>query len=657
MDDMPIIQMIGGWGVLLLGLWTAIQRSKTLLPKADRINHIVLGFALALSFFGLCTLGLTAFHGLSYISLFGAFSIGIALTLFSCRKDKPRRWLAEVFAVLGILLGMGMFTLNSAENLWGRWDPGIYNNRAFALMHEGSFSLPDQSLAVLGEEWMNYYEPYRSSHKYVGVSRHPDAPEILTPSFFPLFPTMAAGLGLLLGPTAIFFVPGLFIGFSALFIFGFMREWMGLKVALASLLAFVLNPVVLYFSSFPTGEVASLGFLLATLFLWRCTKGGHAGVLAVSVLLLSLSSVSGLLLALMLSLLIVITLCPRSSWKFVLMVLPLLLLGQWAQHSLWSPRYAEQLSRYLPHVFSLLPVLVLIGILSLPLVYGLRRWHETTRTRIWNPWVLVLLLALALVWEGLGMKELTSWTRLSGMFSNWGCVALCVGAGLWISRKGAPAFYLLGITLAYTLLFLWSPMMSDNFPWAYKRFLALTVPLACCALGVLGAEALSAQKASRGLLLVLYVVSLALPLVHGRQWAFAREWQGSYDLLCQVDRAFPEEAILFAPTQYAEPMEFTFGRNVLPIYRFAEEGSLPEHILKTAGELKAHGHEVYFLWPRRLRALAPPEIQQAGKFRPAIAPYKLMQAPVPYRNLDRRKKLVVDLRLDEYLGVQKKRLE
>ena len=625
-------------------------------------DRIALGFALCAAVFSLLCLLLTAFGVLTFLALFfslGMLSVG---TLVICYKKGIGLTASEWCLTAGLLLCLAPLIFTSAsEYYWGRWDPGIYNGRAFAMMDSGGMYFHDKSTDVLGAEWPSYYEQFKPSHKYVGVARGWDHPEKLIPSFYPMLPGVMAGLGLLAGKAFVFHVPGLLIGLSCLLLLSFMRLIAGWHTAVAATAAFGLSPVVLWFAGFPTGEVLSLFYLLCFLLLWSMARRGPtailAGLLLLSILLLSLSSVVGLALACICLVMKAMCLSLKNNLRYMPAGVVLLLLGQWMQHGVWSPTYAQQMGSYIPHLMSFLPVATVAGLMFLGLMRSLRFWTSSQKPLRIHASVLGLLLVIAGCAEFMGFKGMLPWGRIAGMFSPWGAVAITVGAGLWLLRCGRDALLLLLLATGFTGLFIASPMMSDNFPWAYKRFLPFTVPIACCALGFLVGEAFKVRGYCRYLLLLLFGLSIALPLYHGRHWAFIREWQGAYALLEQVDAALPEDAVIMAPVPYAEPLEFILGHTVLPIYSFEAGGELPLAVLSTAEQLKQDGKRMYFFWPRRLRALNPPLIKQVGKFRPEEAPSKWLQAKVPTRGLDRKKTLVVDLRLDEYLGAQKKRLE
>jgi hypothetical protein len=198
------------------------------------------------------------------------------------------------------------------------------------------------------------------------------------------------------------------------------------------------------------------------------------------------------------------------------------------------------------------------------------------------------------------------------MLSKTGVLLAVSGAWLLLRRQPGPAGLILLVALVFTLPFLRVGMMVDLYPWAWKRFLAVTLPIGCLAIGYTWSRVAALRKDRRWALAVL-VLALFLglrPLYRGRMFAFHRAWRGAPATLAAVADSIPEESLVLAEKWAATPLEFIWSKMVLPTAPQERGAPLARPLVGTIDRILAEGQRVVLVsqpakrpslpWPTKL---------------------------------------------------------
>ena len=559
--------------------------------------------ALGLAFTGTYSTGTGA------LALIISSGAAVRCWLRSDEHEKGGLWL--IF-LLVFAAGAVVF-LQPGSSLAGNWDPGVYHAQASALRASGCFFFEDSASPVLSQEEKSDSYARRGSHrvKMPGFFVDEVRPHRLKPEFYPLYPVWIAAFQTMGGIKGGLYASGTFCLISLLFLTGICLEVTRneavpsrMVAALATGFIFLLNPVQIWFSGFPTAEI-----LMQTLFLggaWslavfhRRAAPAYAFLAGMFFGLSAFASVTGIMLALSALLLFsVLFFRKKGWWGFYLPFLVLVPLSIY-QNTVISDAYLERVLLFRHSLVSIYVTkwpLLLTAAVGAAAAWGLfRKW-----SRLFRP-VCIVLTLIALLFAGGYLyrwgPDHTQGMHLAAMVSKAGLLIAVAGAGIWLIRAERFGWFIILVALSFTMLFMRSRMMSLNYPWAYKRFLAVTLPVVCLLNGFFWGW-LAGKTRRTGwwvfLLLLPALVPAGRTLYRGRDFAWERDWKRLPAVLENVAGVLPGQAVVIADKWIATPLEFHYGLRIVPLYPARNESTWPGHYAGLVERLLGNGVPVFFV--------------------------------------------------------------
>ena len=534
-------------------------------------------------------------------------------------RSKGEAWVGAAALVLGAVL-----YLHPGEPIAGNWDPGVYLAQGAALAREGSYLFRDTASPLLeGSEKDTLYPFDRGVRvKYPGFYLAEGRSDILEPQFFPLFPMWIAGLAASGSLRPALWLTGLLSLLSLVMVVKLGQRLGGWVCAAVAGLLFLLNPVQAWFAGFPTAEVLMQFFFLAGLWCWVLwlDEGlpAAAWIAGTCFALTMFTSVTGLFLAGLVAAAFAVQLRQgRGAPGLVVPCVALLPLVA-MQNLFFTTSYFEGVARYLPALLALftrpwilvpaLLGLLVLGVGLVPLGPGRKR-RLLRLGRIGALAAFLAGMAAFLYLLAAGDPEQSKLRILSAMVSRIHLVAAVVGVALLAWKRPRVGWTILLVVGAFTYLFLSSRMMVRLYPWAYKRYLPVTLPLVCLCAGYAWSKAAEwgRHPLVRVLVLALVLVLAGRLLYRGRSFAFHRDWAGLLGFTDRLAEALPPEGVVFADKWIATPLEFVHGRRVLPLQLPPEADSLPPDVVKIVRRLVAGGHPSYIVFQPAHHSVAPLE--------------------------------------------------
>jgi hypothetical protein len=542
-------------------------------------------------------------------------------------------------------------------NTMGNWDPGVYLAQGAGLAGGGSLRLADTASPLLMPEEKAVIYPLQRGFqvKHPGFFVSAGGEHRLDPQFYPLYPVWIAVFTLMGGTPAAFYVSSLFSLLSLLLLVGAARELAGGRGAMAAGFLFLLNPFQVWFSGFQTAEIPMQTFFLAGLWAWllhqRTQESVHAFLAGLFFALTAFASVTGLLLAPFMGFLHAFGAGRRrNAAAFFLSWLPLLPLSLW-QNTSFTSQYFAQVKAILFNAWGVMPragaFLAAAALLVFLFVAGGRKERvalsfDGGKVRVFYLLSLVVLAAAAtaLYSDLFGQGRIQLAAALSSKSS---LLAAMAGFLLLLRNRPAAALPLGALALMFTWLFSGNLMMVARFPWAAKRFLAVTLPLVCLGSGVVWERVFElARKQWIRVLMVLLVAAFCLrPLYRGRDFAFHRDRKGLPAFVERLAEKIPADGVVFAPRWLGPPLEFLHDKRVVPL----SLGVMPEWERSpypdVAARLGREGWKVYVVADEKTLENLP--LAGVSVYRESLATSVLDQSRRPPSGAVREKRVTVEI--------------
>lgn len=560
------------------------SRVGRLLPRTDLLFLSLLSSLALISLCGLC---------LALAGHFSLLSLCLVLTITASaihllrkgpspaegkRQPLPPLLLTAttVLAVAAVLL-----YFRPSEGIVGNWDPGVYLAQGNAIATDGGYRLVDRASPLLeaAEKEALYLWQRGFRVKYPGFFVSPDRPHALDPQFYPLYPTWIAVATTTGAFRWALYLNGLFALLSLILVIRIGKETSGGFGAFAAGAIFLLNPVQIWFSGFHTAELLMQLLALAGIWCWilweRHEKGLFSLLSGTFFALTAFASVTGVYLAALAGLLHLLQFRRKTGHPAFFLplaaALPLLIF----QNLFFTRQYFGQVLSFAPLFLKILPVLAVAGLpVVLVLLFrphggvpprGKRKpsgypGHAGTSFFL----VLFALLAYALYAGGeVGrfFRDPAFLVSKSNLLVAWSGLALLT----W--KRPRVGVMLGALFILFTLVFLLHGMMVPRYPWAFKRFLPVTLPLLAVFAGSFWGFLAKSLRDRRlqALLLAAALLFAARPLTRGQEFALHRDWIGAVEAVEAVAAALPVDGVVFAPKWIATPLEFLHGRKVVPL--------------------------------------------------------------------------------------------
>jgi len=606
---------------------------------------------------------------LAFAGLFSPLTVALSLTAAGTAVWAVGRTPAEkavereragkglfLVGLSALVIGGLILYLHPGENVMGNWDPGVYLAQGSAVADGGSYRLedsvspeltPDEKRAIYGLQrgwpvkYPGFFVSFRESHS-------------LDPQFYPLYPLWSAIFTLAGGIPAALILSGLCSLLSLVLLVKIGERLMGPAAALLAGLLFLLNPVQIWFSGFQTAEMLLQFLFLAGLWCWILwLRGGGRAASFLAGLCFSLAMFSSVTAVYAAGLAGGAHLSQargrKGAWYFFLpflFFLPLLAL----QNLFFTRQYLVQVVRILSplpraaplYLLSLLAVLFLAYFLGPKITppAGVQTRKTAGAFLSLVAAAAILLLALALYGGDSGVSGVRV---LSSLVSKSNLLLAAAGFGLFLWKEPRLGAALGAVGLLYTLPFLTKMTIVEMYPWAFKRYLAVTLPLICLFTGWFWSRALSlARRRSFQVLLLAAMIALsARPLYRGRSFAFLRDWEGGVSFVEDVARSLPPGGVVIAKKWIATPLEFLHHRKVVPLYLPRGSGSLPTIYADLTSRLRREGKEVYFVLQKEGRPTLPFDLLPVQV--ESLDTSVLVQSAAPFSGNARRRDLTVEV--------------
>jgi hypothetical protein len=606
---------------------------------------------------------------LAFAGLFSPITVALSLTAAGAAAWAGSRTPAEIsvesegagrglflVGLSALVIGGLIFYLRPGENVMGNWDPGVYLAQGSALAEGGSYRLEDRASPELTPaEKRSIYGLQRGwPVKYPGFFVSFRESHSLDPQFYPLYPLWSAIFTLAGGISAALLLSGLCSLLSLVLLVKIGERIMGQTAALLAGLLFLFNPVQIWFSGFQTAEMLLQFLFLAGLWCWSLwLRGGGRAPSLLAGLCFSLAMFSSVTAVYAAGLAGGAHLSQargrRGAWYFFLpflLFLPLLVL----QNLFFTRQYLVQVVRILSPVPRAAPLYLLALVAAFFLAYflgpkiappagGHTRKAAGAALSV-TAAAAILLLALALYGGDSGVSGVRV---LSSMVSKSNLLLAAAGFGLFLWKEPRLGAALGTLALLYTLPFLTKMTIVEMYPWAFKRYLAVTLPLLCLFTGWFWSRALSlaGRRSFQVLLLAAMIALSARPLYRGRDFAFVRDWKGGVSFVGKVADSLPPEGVVIAKKWIATPLEFLHHRKVVPLYLPRGAGSLPTVYVDLISRLRREGKEVFFVLQKAGRPSLPFDLLPVhGE---SLDTSVLVQSAAPFSGETRRRDLTVEV--------------
>ncbi len=469
-------------------------------------------------------------------------------------------------------LGAWLLARGPEHGPWlaGGWDPGVYANEGACAARTGTFNpAPVSFYQQLGSDHFRHLTTDERTHRDVfpGIPAHINEGSIYLQ--FPRLTSVAFAVVHLMGGSAAGWRTPLLLAALAVWMWWavaaglFSSRW----AALTAGLLLATHPLLLYHAHTPASELLELVLVAGLLLLHRAPVGmgrtvGMAWLLAAA----SANRTSFVLFgALFLLLLAALELArpdrQRVLFEHALLVVALAVGA--ASHHVVTPVAVAKLQHVLPRLEWTSCVLALAALLV-----DVGAGGSVLRQR------LVTCLPAAVRWSvAVGIGALTWWSfraepaqaeRLAATATYFGPAMLALaGAGLflvvWRGVDEAVRLPLLW-TLAVTLIVVRNPHVAELYPWATKRFLAFSLPLAAVGAAVLVQSVSRASRVVRWPVLALTAVVVFMQLPRGLAAWRAASYDGMPAHLAEVAAHLTgADGVVADHFLWATPLALTWG--------------------------------------------------------------------------------------------------
>ena len=575
------------------------------------------------------SIGLTASALFTYLlGTFGIYSLLMeigCLTLFSLigvglgfLRNRQLHFIPWPFIPIGlvtlfILHGVVMLLPLRGEWIAGGWDPGLYVMEGINLSRTGSLQ-PDQPewLQQLTEEELSLF--IRDSYnftEYLPVVPIQTEERAIERFFFHMTPSIVALLdraGDVRAATRL----NLFMWmWCILLLAGVLKQMeLGTPFITATLLLFALHPITLYHTTFPTSELVHV-FFLFSLFLWQplLRLGRSAQVVTGFIFLCAILNRHTFIAFAPLFLLIHCWTEQRvrqriPPWSELLFSAIGLLVGFLLNH-VTSPSTLARISTQLPLVY-LAGIVFAVG--TVGYVLALRtafspRLHTCISVAMLPLLVFSTTLLLFTVWFSPmdTIAEGKNGYRAAWAYLTPGAISVA-GLGVvaaYFARRRLPARLLgiLWVCSIITLLSLANLSISNQYPWATRRFLIYTVPLLAFGGGIVMHLCWTTR---RWWFQLLGIGIILVPLLINRprmQFVLQHtEFNGLSESLHHVAQHIPPDDFIIADHfRWGTPLYYLHQRNVINGELFWSSDD-PTQFKKAVAALQRIKHADQHIW-------------------------------------------------------------
>ena len=560
---------------------------------------------------------------------------------------RPRAW-GEVLPAAAVLALAVALQARPSEYVVGGRDPGAYVAAMATIARTGGVVVTDPVVLSIPPEdvelfYRNRERPDFSWSRFMGFDLERPSSGRVFPQFFHLFPVFGAYLFQTLGIRGALATPPVFGILGTMAVFFTTRRLFGRGAALLTGILLGLNVIQVWFGRYPVSEAMSQ-FLLFTgtlfILLWEERRSDVLGVLGgISLGLSLLVRIDSALVAVPLLFYVLVRRVRGDlPWR---QAAPLLagfgLLGLHAalHAAFWARKYALDIAtrRYWQQPTAVW-LLVVAAVVASPLLaqrFGprarpfLERRGARLRSAVMAAVVVLAAYAYWLrpalsAWSGadgndkaralanpgvllaLGFRHLAAHDAQSLVRLGWFLTPLGLVLGLLgllaVLRHWRPRYLfpvLLGLTVS--LFYLYKVRVWNDYPFALRRFVPVTLPLlvACAAFLLVR---LAARGGPRRALAA--ILALGLATLYARDTArIARyvDWRGAVGFVADVARRFgPGDVVVFEQPKSIHlvslPLWAAHGVNALELARFNPDRERLRHLVSA---WRGRWRNVYFV--------------------------------------------------------------
>ena len=635
-------------GLVVLALMSHEDR-EALAPDEGLFLAVALSL-MASAWVGLLLAEAGRFSLVAAAALLAAVSLAAALALrgrLAPPLRRPRAWADALPAAAVLALALALQARPSEYVVGGR-DPGAYVAAMATIARTGGIVVTDPVVLSIPAEdvelfYRNRERPDFSWSRFMGFDLERPSSGRVFPQFFHLFPAFGAYLFQALGIRGALATPPLFGVMGTMAVFFAVRRLFGRPAALLTGILLGLNVVQVWFGRYPVSETMSQ-FLLFTamllVVLWEEFRSRAVGALAgVSLGLSLLVRIDSALVVVPLLLYVLVRRVRGDlSWREAA---PLLAgfgvagLHAGVHAAFWARKYAVDVAtrRYWqqPAAVWLLAAVAVVAALLLAHRFGPRvrpvLEQHGPRVRSAAMGAVVVLAAYAYwlrpalsAWAGadgnekaralahpglllaLGFRHLAAHDAQSLVRLGWFATPLGLALGIlgllavlarWRRRYLFPVLLVLTVSLFY----LYKLRVWNDYPFALRRFVPVTLPLLLAFAAFLLAR-LAARGGARRIAAAVLAVSLAA--LYARDTArIVRyvDWRGSVRFVADVARRFgPRDVVVFEQPKSIHllslPLWAAHGVNALELARFNPD---PDRLRHLVGAWRGRWRNVYFV--------------------------------------------------------------
>ncbi|HMP77300.1 MAG TPA: hypothetical protein PKE12_13480 [Kiritimatiellia bacterium] len=475
-----------------------------------------------------------------------ALTVGLPLTVLPAvllaewgRFSAPALWCcAAALTAAGFLLGRGRHTREGLRGwlvipfalaaLWalplrgewlvGGWDPGVNVNQGLLLARTGSIAQPDDPLragALHAAPGAFARDSFGFTEVFPGLPADPET-GALEPYFYRGTPTLIAIADTVAGRPAALRINHATGIFALLLFGGLLASWnLARPVVWGGIALLAAQPILLAHLATPASEMTELAVLCGAGLLLR-RKGCPAAIaLALLLLLGAVNRVSFLFLLALLLPILALWDAPdddRSNVTIRHLALAFALTAGLAWYTWVTPDSLVKLRHLVPALHALAGICVVVALVA-DAALARRRVVPTrsSRLRHWARAGALIIPAALLV---RGFIRSTAWLEFPRNVEAWFAYAppvLAIAGGIGLlafTARSAAAPWIIWL-VSCTLMVLLQRHAAELYPWATKRWLAVSPPLiaAGCALAL---HQLHERFGKRGVLAVACAATLLL---------------------------------------------------------------------------------------------------------------------------------------------------